>query len=484
MRMPFFFSLLIYFHIKCFFNLKIVHREIVNISPHHIYSENVQPVYHQNVTHVCPSTASSNIATFTVSRANQMNQSQPIQTIPNSQQQQQHHQQQHISNITNATNLTYSLQNLGLVDNKLVFLNSDGIPIMRKSESESASSGESIEDSTPPDTPLTSDLSNSSIVGRSRNNSNSSINKKYKGIGDGGKQQTSRHKANRILQHQHQHHQHQPQQQHIVYSQMMTPLPVSAAIQTSDIVQSQSHQTQLSQTQPTQHSQAMNINSPSAIPAGYSIAANPSVIFQQYPAQSTHPIQKSQINTTYHYHTQHLPMTNRGSILGTTPNTTNSGPQTVPTGTYRMPTYHVQPNGDVIYPFPSTITYLPLTARPPPSSTSNQTHTVIPTQPHTMQHLPTLTSLSSKTNQTAVISPFLLANENVKANTSCFNCGSSAHTGQECQEASMEDAKHYKLDYNTQLANDTNKSTVSDLDNGGSGVKQSETITHMPVLNK
>lgn len=435
------------------------------------------------MTHVCPSTASSNIATFTVSRANQ--------TIPNPQQQ----QQQHISNITNATNLTYSLQNLSLIDNNVVYLNSDGIPIMRKSESDSASSGDSIEDSTPPDTPHTSDPANVSMVGSSSNKS-TSINKKYKGFGDdGGKQQTSRHKVATILQHQQQ--QHQPQQQHIVYSQMMTPIPVSAAIQTNDMVLTQSQQTQLTHTQPSQ--QPMNINSPSAIP---------SVIFQQYPAQSTHPIQKSQINTTYHYHTQHLPMTNRGSILGTTPNTTSSAPpQTVPAGTYRMPTYHVQPNGDVIYPFPSTITSfvsstapnsfrvrpldahyhhdLPLTSRPPPSSTSNQIHTaVLPMPPLTMQHLPTLTSLSSKTNQTAIISPFLLANDSKKANTSCFNCGSSAHTGQECQEASMEDAKHYKLDYNAQLVNDTVKSTVSDLDNGGSGVKQNETITHMPVLNK
>lgn len=415
------------------------------------------------------------MTSFTVSRANQMNQTQPIQTIPNQQQHQQHQQHQHISNVTNATNLTYSLRNLSLVDNNVVFLNNDGIPIMRKSESDSISSGESNGDSTPPDTPYTSDTTNSLMIG-SRSNSSSSINKKIKGFGDGGRQQTARHKIASIR-----HQLPPPQQQHIVYSQMMSPIPVSAAIQSSDIVltsnisQPQSQQTQ---TQPTQ--QAMHINSPAAIPTGFTIA-NSSVIFQQYPTQSTHPIQKSQqINTAYHYHTQNLPINNRGSILVTTPNTTSSAPQPA-AGTYRMPAYHVHPNGDVIYPFPSTIAYMPLT-RPPPS-TSNQTHTVVPTPSPTMQHLPTLTSLSSKTNQTAIISPFLLANDNTKPKKSCFNCGSSAHNGQECQEASMEDAKHYKLDYNSTLINDTVKATASDLDNGSS-VKPSETIAHMPVLNK
>lgn len=84
-----------------------------------------------------------------------------------------------------------------------------------------------------------------------------------------------------------------------------------------------------------------------------------------------------------------------------------------------------------------------------------------------------------------MVTPFLLANENAKPNTSCFNCGSSQHTGQECQEASMEDVTRgiYKLDYNSTV-NDTAKG-ASELDNG-SGVKVSDSITHMSssVLNK
>lgn len=84
-----------------------------------------------------------------------------------------------------------------------------------------------------------------------------------------------------------------------------------------------------------------------------------------------------------------------------------------------------------------------------------------------------------------MVSPFLLANENTKPNTSCFNCGSSQHMGQDCQEASMEDVTRgiYKLDYNSTV-NDTAKAT-SELDNG-SGVKSTDSIAHMSpsVLNK
>lgn len=61
---------------------------------------------------------------------------------------------QHIKS-SNTTNLSYSMQNLNLDSNNIVF-DTDGIPIMRKSESGSASSIESVDDSTPPGTPHTS----------------------------------------------------------------------------------------------------------------------------------------------------------------------------------------------------------------------------------------------------------------------------------------------------------------------------------------
>ncbi|XP_031619184.1 zinc finger CCHC domain-containing protein 2 [Contarinia nasturtii] len=450
---------------------QIIHREVVNIAPHHIYAEGVQPGFHHNIANVCQTTT-PNVASFTASRSSQQQQQQQ-------QQQAQAATQQHI-NTSSATNLTYSLQNLSLVDNNLVYVHSDGIPIMRKSESESISSGESIEDSTPPDTPLNTDISNSGISG----SSNSSSNKKFKVRGD--PKLSSRHKVSA---------QHQPPQQ-ILYTHIMPQIPASAAL-SSEIVlappnvsQSQSQQT-IPQSQPPQPTpQTMQtINSPAPIQAiGI---ASPQVLFQQY-AQPTHPLQKSQMNQTYPYTQQHLPMNNRSAILS--PNTTTSAVPQSAVQSYRLPSYHMQPNGDVIYQLPSTFAYMPQTALPltRPPSTCNQTHTVVPT----MQHLPTLTSLSSKTNQNAMVSPFLLANENAKPNTSCFNCGSSQHTGQECQEASMEDVTRgiYKLDYNSTLVNDTLKSTELDNGSGGGGggsggsigVKTTDSITHMSssVVNK
>lgn len=445
----------------------MVHREVVNVSPHHIYADSVQ---YQSAAPVCSSTT-SNITSYTVTRSNQMSQQPPQQSQPQPQPQQSIQMppnQQHI-NVSNATNFTYSMQNLSLADNNVVYVNSEGIPIMRKSESDSASSGESIEDSTPPDTPLSVEVTNSSNVGGSSNNS--STNKKYKVHGD--PKLSSRHK---VFAQQQQQHQSQPPPQHIVFQGMIPSIPApSDIVLPQNLSQQQPQQTQISQAQP-------NINSPTAMP-GFSIN-NPPVLFQQYPPQSTHPIQKSQINTTYHYHTQHLPISNRGPILPT-PNTTSSAPQSA-VGTYRMP------NGDLIYPFPSTMAYMQpaTTLQPlagPPPATSIQTHVVVPTPLPTIQHLPTITSLSSKTNQTAIISPFLLANETNKPITSCFNCGSSTHTGQECQERSIDDLTGgiYKLDYNSTMVNDSIKSSP-ELDNGSTGVKTSETITHIPppVMNK
>lgn len=439
----------------------MVHREVVSISPHHIYPEGVPAGFQHNVAQVCQTTTSS-VTSFPTSRPNShLNQPLGPQAL----------HQQHI-HTSNAANLTHSLQNLSLMDN-LVYVNSEGIPILRKSESESNSSAESIEDS-PPDTPLNADLSSSGLSG----NSHSGINKKIKVRGE-PKISSSRHKVSAPPPPP----PHQSQQ--LVYTNIIPQIPVSAPL-TSDIVlapnvtvtQQQSITQQTPQTIQT-------INSPPTAIQAIGIA-NPQVIFQPY-AQTTHPMQKSQMNQTYPYTQQHLPINNRASILS--PNTTTTAPQPAATN-YRLPTYHVQPNGDMIYQLPTTFAYMPQTALPltrPPPSTCNQTHTVVPPpSAPTMQHMPTLTSLSSKSNQNAMVSPFLLANENAKPNTSCFNCGSSQHTGQECQEASMEDVTRgiYKLDFNSAVVNDTAKGTP-ELDNGA-GVKASDAITHMSpsVLNK
>lgn len=437
----------------------MLHREVVSISPHH-YAEGVQQGFPHNIAHVCHTTT-PNVTTFHVSRSNQLTHQQPT-AVP------QAPTQQHTINTSSATNLTYSLQNLSLMDNNLVYVHSEGIP--NKSESDSISSGESIEDSTPPDTPLNAVSNSSGVSGSSSSNSN--INKKFKVRGD--LKQSSRHKVSS---------QHQPPQQ-IVFANVMPQAALSNEIVLTPNITAQqnSQQTTIPQPQPTPQT-LQSITSPGTMQTiGI---ANPQVIFQQYAQTATHPMQKSQINQTYPYTQQHIPINNRSSI----PNTTSSAPQSA-AATYRLPSYHMQPNGDMIYhQLPTTFAYMPQTALPltRPPSTCNQTHTVVPTPSlPTMQHLPTLTSLSSKSNQNTIVSPFLLTNETVKPNTSCFNCGSSQHTGQECQEASMEDVTRgiYKLDYNSTLANSTVK-TTPELDNG-SGTKTTEPITNMSpsVLNK
>lgn len=438
-----------------------MHREVVSISPHHIYPEGVQAGFHHNVAQVCQ-TSTSSVTSFPTSRSNShLNQPPgPHASL----------HQQHI-NTSNATNLAHSMQNLSVMDN-LMYVNSDGVALLRKSESESPSSAESTEDS-PPDTPLNTDLSSSGVSG----NSNSSTYKKINVRGD-PKLSSARHKVSAPP--------HQTQQ--LVYTNIMPQIPVSGALSSEivlapNVTQQQPQQTITTHTQPQPTPQTIQtINSPPTAIQTIGIA-NPQIIFQPY-AQTTHPMQKSQMNQTYQYTQQHIPINNRGSILS--PNPTTTAPQPATT-TYRLPAY--LPNGDMIYQLPTTFAYMPQTALPltRPPSTCNQTHTVVPPPPApTMQHMPTLTSLSSKSNQNAMVSPFLVANENAKPNTSCFNCGSSQHTGQECQEASMEDVTRgiYKLDYNSAVANDSAKGT-SELDNGA-GVKASDTITHMSpsVLNK
>lgn len=53
---------------------QLVHREIVSISPHHVYVENAPPVYQQNVTfqstQICPNPSTSNVVAYTMPRQN------------------------------------------------------------------------------------------------------------------------------------------------------------------------------------------------------------------------------------------------------------------------------------------------------------------------------------------------------------------------------------------------------------------------------
>lgn len=135
------------------------------------------------------------------------------------------------------------------------------------------------------------------------------------------------------------------------------------------------------------------------------------------------PQSPQQFSATYPYHAQqHLVNTTRPPLLAhptLTPSTS---------ATYRMPQ-------ELIYQYnPPPITFMsPTTLRSSPSSI----------QPQTIGHFP------------------------MKL-VSCFNCGSSTHTGRECQEASMEDVTRgsiYKLDYNTssppQTSNTSSDNSIS-----------------------
>lgn len=399
--------------------------------------------------------------------------------------------QQHGNQIAgaNPNGIMYSMQNLNLLDNNVVILNSDGIPIMQKSESDSGSSGESIDDTTPPDTPLTQTHS-----------SKSGSNKQFKTRDQ--QSVMSRHQVVTSTPPMIYNNQLQPQSHTVLAQSQQIPV-VQSDIMLSPAISPQQQQ----QLQPSQHQQqnqqppqstmnlsltnmtASNTNNNNLVTStvlitnkhgqnittptmsGFSIGGNPPVLFQQYPAPPPpHHIQQgipqSQLNTTYHYHTHNIPINNRGSII-TTPNTTSPGPQTT---SYRLPPYHVQPNGEVLYPFPSTIAYIQSTPIPLSRPSNHpQTHPIVPQPTH-----------SNTIQQQTKSLPTYQTTPEVKANLSCFNCGSPFHTGRECQEASMEDVTRgtiYKLDYNSPL----------DLDNSGNvGEVSTNEPTSLPtsVINK
>lgn len=382
---------------------------------------------------------------------------------------------------TNPNGLAYTMQNMTLMDatSNTVILNSEGIPmipIMQKSESDSISSGESTENTTPPDTPLTSHhhVHTNPSARSSRDQSSMMTRQKVQMTvpsppTPGSLSHELHVDADQLYSSERKpfNKQHQPVQT------TMNLSGVSSAMVNNNLVTSTVLMTSKGTT--------------TAIP-GFSIAGNPPVLFQQYatqppPQPPQHHIQQgipqTQLNTAYHY--QHLP---RATIL-TTPNTTTTGPQTT---TYRMPPYHMQPNGDVLYPFPSTIAYMQPTALSLQHSQKYHTNSsgmanvspalvsVSPAQTH-----PVVMSKLPPPSLTAPYPAAILAAPDTKAGVSCFNCGSHAHTGRECQEASMEDVTRgtiYKLDYNTTVGID-GKSTDS-IDNGSKNENTETSISSIP----
>lgn len=392
-----------------------------------------------------------------------------------------HSQQSPLINLSsNPNSIAYSMQNMTIADSVpptsgIIMMNNEGMPIHQKSESDSISSGDSNDNVSPPETPHMSNVYTSS-----------SNTKGYKHRNE----PNIRHKMNT---------------QNIIYGHMIQPSQsISSSVQSqislaNDIIMSPniSPQQQLSQSQ--QQTTTMNVNLPgavtstvlitnkptsSAIPAGFSIAGNPSVLFQPYPPQPQHHIQQgmtqSQLNAAYQYHQQHLPINNRGSIL-TTPHTPTSAPQQT---TFRLPPYHMQPNGEVIYPF----AYMQQTAMPlSRPSTHQPSHTVVvPSQSQTIHqsvpnqsHITPITAKQPSPLNTYQPPAVSIITPDAKAGISCFNCGSNLHTGRECPSYSMEDAtriKIYKLDYNSTLDTKSN-----DLDNG-SGIESTDSSTSTTIM--
>lgn len=403
-------------------------------------------------------------------KPNVMHQSQS-QPPPPSQQQQQPQGPIAPPPTTNPNGLAYTMQNMTLMDgtSSTVILNNEGIPmipIMQKSESESISSGESTENTTPPDTPLTSqNVHTQNTAARSRDQSSMMTRQKAQmavpptptpgqlthdllidssgGISASSDSRTEQHSAERKSFAK----QHQPGP---------TPMNlsgVSSAVVNNNLVTSTMLLTSKGTT--------------SAIP-GFSIAGNPPVLFQQYttqppPPPPQHHIQQG-IPQTQSYHYQHLQ-------------------QQQPTTAFRMPPYHMPPNGEVLYPFPSTIAYMQPTALSLQQSQKFQTNSsalanvspalvnVSPAQTH-----PVVMSKLPPPSLTAPYPAAILAAPDTKAGVSCFNCGSHSHTGRECQEASMEDVTRgtiYKLDYNSTIVSDGKSTDL--IDNSSSKIENTDT---------
>lgn len=146
-------------------------------------------------------------------------------------------------------------------------------------------------------------------------------------------------------------------------------------------------------------------------------------------------------------------------------------PQPSQTQTRQFPNQPPPPNGDVIYQFPGGTTFLPTTAP-----------IVVPAQ-----------IVSPPTNPQIIPTPYPTIQ-------SCFNCGSTTHTGLNCTEASMEEVMRssYKLDYtltspppqgvpsivhnmqNTSTAMTSSMSSTSSLNNQPAQLENDQTI---PIID-
>lgn len=208
------------------------------------------------------------------------------------------------------------------------------------------------------------------------------------------------------------------------------------------------------------------ISSPA--PSTVVTTTNPLMLHQYPPQHMQQPPPTQQqpqfitTTTAYTYPVQHLP---------------GNGNQRhhQPPPTFRHPAFQIQPNGEIIYPYPPT-QQQPPSQPPPPAGITFLTQPpanvrLSPSiQPTVVVPLPDPTIVA-----TAAVTTFPVtasaASISSKQIMSCFNCGSQSHSGRDCREASMEDVTRnsiYKLDYAQSeqaaaqaTANETDVSTQS-----------------------
>lgn len=302
------------------------------------------------------------------------------------QQQQQHQQMQghpppipHSNNTFSAGGIVYTLQNMTLMDVNHVVENNR----QKSGESDSGSSVGSIGEISPPETP------SGGGGGSSGSGTNRTIYKQQQQLGRINGRQTGK----------------------LIYPPSAnSPQQQLYTTQSGDFVIAESHILANNNNSLNGSNNGSN-NNTTVLLTGLPSGVNNVVAFQQQP----------QFSNTYPYHSS-----------GQRPPITIPPPQQQ----FRQPAFQIQPNGEILYPYPPQLT--PVTA----VTFIQQPVSAIRTTP---QHQQQLTTQQQQQPQQTI-----LVNKNV---LSCFNCGSQNHVGRDCQDPSMEDVTRnsiYKLDYSEQ----------------------------------
>lgn len=137
-------------------------------------------------------------------------------------------------------------------------------------------------------------------------------------------------------------------------------------------------------------------------------------------------------------------------VIQMIPHSNLASRQMGPPPTFRhAQTYQMQPNGELVYP-PYTQQQIQQVAYIPAATLSHRS------SPSAQQIMPPVVAL------TPLIPALALQPK------SCFNCGSTSHTGRDCPEASMEDVTRpnvYKLDFSSSMAQQAQPSPSNSTSN-------------------